>query len=141
MDHFLHTHSSCNMQVTVDHSIAGSQAISGRTPLLLSYTRHVQSILGTDPTSFSGHSSRRGATNTTATAGIPTASLLGGRYRIHFPLSQQPHSQPGPPNFGIIPLRRLPTIESPTGFSGPKLRVWVPSASVPGCECQQHRLV
>src|SRR5579859_2704801 len=85
------------MQVAVDHSTAGSQAISGRTPPLLSYTRDIQSILGIDPTSFSGHSSRRGATNTTATAGIPTALLFCGRYSIHFPLSQQHHSQPGPP--------------------------------------------
>src|SRR5579859_4364327 len=30
-----------------------------------------------------------------------------------------------------------PIIYEPTGFSGPKLMVWVPSASVPGRKCQQ----
>src|SRR5579859_3728568 len=52
MDHFLHTHSSCNMQVAVDHTIAGSQAISGRTPLF-SHTPGTcnQSWVSTQPAS------------------------------------------------------------------------------------------
>jgi hypothetical protein len=67
---------------------------------------------GIDPTSFSGHSFRRGAANTAAAAGIPTAGIMElGRWksdavnryfstdtiqsnRLH--LSQQLHSQPGP---------------------------------------------
>src|SRR5579859_4021936 len=124
------------MQVAVDHTIAGSQAISGRTPLF-SHTPSMfnQSWVSTQPASRA----------TPLVEAPPTQQQQLAFPQRHFSaifhyLNNSTHDL-APPNFGVIPLRRLPTIESPTGFSGPKLRVWVPSASVPGCECQQHCLV
>src|SRR5579859_173276 len=129
------------MQVTVDHSIAGSQAISGRTPFF-SHTPGTfnQSWVLTQPASRATPLVEAPPTPQQQLA-FPQRHFSADAVESIFHYLNNPTHNLAPPNFGIIPLRCLPTIESPTGFSGPKLRVWVPSASVPGCECQQHRLV
>src|SRR5579859_2250762 len=129
MDHSPRTYTSCYTQVAVDHAIADAQAIfSDPYPPFPLYMRHIQSILGIDPTSFSGPLLTR-YFSADAIQSISITYPNNSTHNLAPPTSASSLSDVFQPS------------NPPTGFSGPKLRVWVPSAIVPGCECQPHRLV